>query len=78
VEKPDAGWVEREPLREFAVDSIVEIAFAMDGFQIAPGKTLRLQAAIEQGGREVERCPGRAPLPIAVPTRDFEEIMWIV
>lgn len=77
-EKPNVGWVEQEPLTEAAADAIIEIAFPLKRFQIIPDMMLRLQTAIEIEGRELERCPGRAPLPIAVPTKDFEEIMWIV
>lgn len=77
-EKPIEGWVECDSLTEYAVGTIIEIAFSLEKFQIVPDTMLRIQTAIEIEGREVERCPGRAPLPIPVPTKDFEEIMWIV
>ena len=67
-----------EAIEQAACDTIVEVAIPLKRFLIDPDAMLRLQTAIEIEGREVERCPGRAPLPIAVPTKDFEEIMWIV
>jgi alpha-amylase/alpha-mannosidase (GH57 family) len=77
-EQPGVGWVEHDAPATCAVGSIIEIAFDIKKFQIVPDMMIRLQAALECGGRELERCPGRAPLPVAVPTKDFEEIMWIV
>ena len=74
----DEGWVEREPLTEWAVDQVVELRLPFARFGLAPGVMLRFQVALEQEGIERERCPARSPLSVSVPGDEFEVVHWSV
>jgi len=54
------------------------LLFRASVLKIGVNEMLRFQAAIEVEEREVERCPGRAPLATMAPDEHFEEIQWIV
>lgn len=77
-EEEGHGWTRLGDFKQAVIGEIIEMGFAFEPFQIAPDQIMRFQVAVEAEGRELERCPGRAPLSTTVPNRDFEEIMWIV
>lgn len=61
-----------------AFDQVVELAVPYSMLELLAGDELYFYAALEVNGREIERCPGRAPLRLEVPTADFETKMWMV
>ncbi|MCL5271570.1 MAG: glycoside hydrolase family 57 protein [bacterium] len=77
-EKTGGQWDNEGRHDELGVGAIVEAAFPLDRYRIIPLKMMHFQVAIEVEGRELERCPSRAPFAIRVPGETFEEEMWIV
>ncbi len=60
------GWQEAGRMTTLAVDVVGELAFPLATFNIKPDSILRFQVALAMDGREVERCPMRAPLSTTV------------
>ncbi|MGI8905338.1 MAG: glycoside hydrolase family 57 protein [Candidatus Sumerlaeaceae bacterium] len=63
---------------QIGAGSIVEAAIPFTDLGLVAGDELYFYVGVHVDGREVERCPVRAPLQVQIPQADFETRMWVV
>jgi hypothetical protein len=63
---------------QIGAGAIIEAAVPFNDLSVAADDEVYFYVTVEVNGREMERCPVRAPLRLQVPRPDFESRMWVV
>jgi alpha-amylase/alpha-mannosidase (GH57 family) len=74
--RDDSGWSNAEYAIEVAADDIFEMKIPFSALQAKEKDEISFSVSVMKNGAEMERCPFRGYVTLAVPTPDFEAMMW--
>ncbi|MEW6162742.1 MAG: glycoside hydrolase family 57 protein [Nitrospirota bacterium] len=76
LEKNDEVWVKIKDITDFAIQDIFEIKIPFKELKAKEKDEMNLFISTIKDGEEMERCPWRGYITLAVPTPEFEAMMW--
>jgi hypothetical protein len=76
LRKGDAEWTAVKELPDIAIGDILECAIPFQDIKAKERDELNIFLSLRKNGENVERCPWRGYITLAVPTPDFEAMMW--
>ena len=74
--RDNSGWSNAEYAIEVAADEIFEMKVPFSALQAKEKDEISFSVSVMKNGAEMERCPFRGYVTLAVPTPDFEAMMW--
>jgi len=74
--RDNSGWSNAEYAIEVAADEIFEMKVPFSALQAKEKDEISFSVSVMKNGAEIERCPFRGYVTLAVPTPDFEAMMW--
>jgi alpha-amylase/alpha-mannosidase (GH57 family) len=75
-EKTDSEWKKVKDIPDVAFIDIFEIGIPFIDLKAQEKDTVNFSICILKNGDELERCPWRGQIMLAVPTPDFEAMLW--
>src|SRR4030067_953702 len=76
IENIKGAWVKVKDLTDFAIQDIFELKIAFHDLKAKEKDEMNVFVCIDKNSVEVERCPLRGYITFAVPTPEFEAMMW--
>jgi alpha-amylase/alpha-mannosidase (GH57 family) len=76
LEKHEGGWLKIQDIPDVAIDDIFEMKIPFSALHAREKDEISFSVSVLKNGEEIERCPFRGHITFAVPTPDFEAMMW--
>jgi alpha-amylase/alpha-mannosidase (GH57 family) len=74
--KSGSSWTKIHDIPDIAVEEIFEMKVSFSALKAREKDEISLSISVMKNREEIERCPFRGHITFAVPTPDFEAMMW--
>jgi alpha-amylase/alpha-mannosidase (GH57 family) len=76
LRRTESGWSKIKDIPDMAADDIFEMKIPFSSLQANEKDEISFSVCVMKNGEEIERYPFRGHITLAVPTPDFEAMMW--